>query len=183
MASKKDSDEIQAQQEAEIAQLQNKFLTLPRVCFDLTNPEDEPISPAVVIDESAGPLEPRRSKVPPKPTPASHTTHVAEQRPAEPSPPGPKPDLGATEFLLSGMMPTSEPKEPSTPPSTSQSTPQSAPPSPPEQASAPQTSEPEPQVGQSHNSPTPEANDPQEEKSGDKGGMFSRLFGKKDKKE
>lgn len=179
MASKKDSDEIQAQLEAEKTQLQNKFLTLPRVCSDLTNPEDEPISPAVVIDESAGPLEPRRSKMAQKAAATNQASPVAEQPPVESTSPGPKPDLGATEFLLSGMMPSSESEEPptqsSTPPSTTASSP--------EPIDPPPVSEPQPPVGQAHNSPTPEETESKDDKSDEKGGMFSRLFGKKDKKE
>ncbi len=62
MASKKESDVKQAEHEAEIARLQNQFLTVPLIPKGLADPIDLPISPAVHIDESAEPLE-RKPKV------------------------------------------------------------------------------------------------------------------------
>lgn len=99
MASKKDEEAKQAEQEAEIARLQNQFLTTILVPKEFMAEDELPISPAVHIDETAEPLAPARPKVAPKPTaPPQVEPPKAPSRPSS---------LGAAESLLSGMMPAS----------------------------------------------------------------------------
>jgi hypothetical protein len=119
MAKKDTDDALSAQLEAELCELQNEFLTMPLIEVELFRLDDEPISPAVVVDGPDVPFEP----LPRRKTITSNTNPVVVGEvkaqpiiPAAPIIPSKREplvergvtDLGAAAFLLSGAVPKGE---------------------------------------------------------------------------